>query len=553
MRAMNVMILMAVVCWLHCGPLHAQASQARSSVVSVGLFKNGLAVVRRSFTAEGPGVYEIADVPEPVHGTFWIESNAMVDTRVTTRDVEVELDFNDATDFQRDLAGQKVTIRFREPTMPSVSGTIVRLADEKARAWGREYVAPQYGYRYSGWGSNAMSTGTPPRHLILDTDGGRMYIDASMVATLSTEAKGSVKRRRPVLEFTVQKGKEAQQTPIVIDISYLAKGMSWAPSYRVDITDSKSLRLAQQAVIRNELGDFENAEFFLISGYPSIEFAHVNSPLSPRTTLTSFFSQLAQQGALRHGSRSDVISQNAVSYNDPPPGAAIDLAAQPDGTGVDLHYESIGKRTLDEGDSLMVNVASGQAAYDRIIDWTIPDDRDEHGRPIEQYQRQQEPEKYDDSPYDAVRFRNPLQMPMTTAPAIIVGGNRFYGQRTSYWTNVGEECTLGITKALSIRTRHVEHEEQSERASKVVGRTSYWNVPVKGEITVNNHRNETVNMVIRRRFSGQLVEADESPKAILLEDGVYSLNQRNELVWSIELKPGEERSLTYRYEVLVWH
>jgi hypothetical protein len=37
----------------------------------------------------------------------------------------------------------------------------------------------------------------------------------------------------------------------------------------------------------------------------------------------------------------------------------------------------------------------------------------------------------------------------------------------------------------------------------------------------------------------------------LLEAGVYSINKRNELSWRVELQPGEEKELEYRYEVLV--
>ena len=74
---------------------------------------------------------------------------------------------------------------------------------------------------------------------------------------------------------------------------------------------------------------------------------------------------------------------------------------------------------------------------------------------------------------------------------------------------------------------------------------------VEGEITVNNHRKETIELVVRRRFSGELITADGNPKASLREEGAYSVNKRNELFWTIPLKAGEERKLKYRYSVLV--
>jgi hypothetical protein len=353
----------------------------------------------------------------------------------------------------------------------------------------------------------------------------------------------------PVLLLTA---KETGGKPVEVGISYLAKGAAWAPSYRVDISDPKTLTIQQNAVVKNELEDVEDADLSLISGFPSIQFAHVTSPLSMRTNWTNFFQQLNQRVGPGHAMASNVMTQQVAAYREPASAAGLDLSATPSGEGVDLRYQPIGKRTLAEGDSLALNIASGKAAYDRIVEWTVPDTRQANGHYIQEYQRQQDPEKYDDAAWDAVRFKNPLPFPMTTGPAMIASNGKFNGQRLSFWVNTGEETTLHITKALSIRTRHVEHEEQpGTREIVYVGGNDFRKATVKGELTVNNHRKETVSLVIRRRFSGDLLAADGSPKCVLLEEGVYSVNKRNELIWSLTLEPGKEQTLTYRYSVLV--
>ena len=96
------------------------------------------------------------------------------------------------------------------------------------------------------------------------------------------------KRRQPVLLLTV--GKTDKETGPIF-VSYLARGMAWAPSYRVDISDPKTLTLEQSAVIKNELADLDDAAVFLISGFPSTQFAHVTSPLSTRTSWAAFFQE----------------------------------------------------------------------------------------------------------------------------------------------------------------------------------------------------------------------------------------------------------------------
>ena len=247
------------------------------------------------------------------------------------------------------------------------------------------------------------------------------------------------------------------------------------------------------------------------------------------------------------------MSQQRVAYNAPAPGSGLDMSATPTGEGVDLHYQDVGKHTLGEGDSLALAVASGKAPYDRIVEWIVPDTRAANGRYIQEHQRNQNPEKYQDAAWDAVRFKNPLGFPMTTAAAMIVSKGRFNGQRLSYWVNAGEQTTLHVTKALSVRTRSVEQEEKGKREIVYVGGRTFRKVTVKGELRANSHRKETISLVIRRRFSGDLLTADGKPRCVLLEEGVYSVNKRNELVWAVKLKPGEEIKLAYRYDVLVYH
>lgn len=543
---MRKLIAIAVLVGTCCVAAVAAEKPAKSKIVSVDLFKNGLTVVRRTVIAPEAGTYRVEDVPEPVHGTFWIESDAKVSTRLTTRVVDAPASGSAGLSFQEELVGSQVVVHFADGRTPPANGKVVAVEPAKGEgAWSRSYQQPRnyYGYRSPQAG--------PPRFLILATKDGRSYVDISKIAYLQAKgATGTVKRRKPVLLFTVS-GIKAK--PATIRISYLAKGMAWAPSYRVDISDDKTLVIEQKAVIKNELEAIEGAGIHLISGFPSVQFANVTSPLSLRTTWTNFFKQLSQRRRTGHDSMSNVMSQQAIAYNAPAPGSGIDLSATPTGEGVDLHYQDIGKHTLGEGDSLALAVASGKAPYDRIVEWIVPDTRAANGRYIQEHQRNQNPQKYRDAVWDAVRFKNPLGFPMTTAAAMIVSKGRFNGQRMSYWVNAGEQTTLHITKALSVRTRSVEQEETGKREIVYVGGRTFRKVTVKGELRANNHRKETISLVIRRRFSGDLLTADGKPRCVLLEEGVYSVNKRNELVWAVKLKPGEEIKLAYRYDVLVYH
>lgn len=503
----------------------SDTATVKSKIVAVDLFKNGLAVVKREATLGKAGVYVLDDVPQPVLGTYWIETAGTVDTLVQMRDVEVPVTETTPGNLQEDLAGKKVTIHFKGATRTPVAGTMMTMKPKKFEE-------------------------APSKYLVLDTDRGRAYVDAAEVASIETYNVGDkVIRRQPRLVLTLSDTEKAE-TKVVIH--YLTHGLSWAASYRIDITDPKILLLEQHAVIKNELSDLEGADVRLISGYPSVQFAHVRSLLSPGTSWAGFFQELGTMGARMPSGFDNRIATNTILRNDFMGYASpVALGAIPTGEGVDLHYQPIGKRSLKEGDALSLTVAKGKSEYERIVEWLVPDTRNEYG--VHDGRGGGED---DGTAWDALKFKNPLSYPMTTGPVMVTANGAFNGQRTTYWVNAGEETILHVGKALSVRTRSLEHEQLQNDGGKGrdliwVGGKQFRKSVVEGEIDASNHRKETVPMVIRRRFSGELIQAEGTPSSSLREEGVYSINKRNELVWKLPLKAGEERKLKYSYSVLV--
>lgn len=527
MRILSVLTL-ALAAMLPTSSAIAADTSVKSKIVGVDLFKNGLAIVKREATLGKAGNYTIDDVPQPIHGTFWIDSTGTVDVMVKMRDVEVPASEVAPGSLQDDLAGKKVTIHFKGDKRVPVTGTMLKIKPQK----GEEIAVGRY--------------------LVLQTGKGRVYVEPSEVAAVESDDAGDkVIRRRPQLVLALHEPKEGEaKAETKVTIRYIAHGLSWSPSYRLDISDPKMLLLEQHATIRNELGEFDGAEVRLISGYPSVQFAHVRSLLSPRTTWASFFAELAgnrwQEADVLSNS---IVAQQQVSLNTR---GAFNLAlgATPAGEGVDLHYQSIGKRTMSEGDTLALTVAKGKADYERIVEWLIPDTRDIYGR-------LQGGDGHADDVWDALKFKNPLAFPMTTGPAMVTANGQFNGQRTSYWVNSGEETVLRVEKSLSIRTRATENEKVNKEGGGYpliwIGGRQYRQTTVEGELMIGNHRKESVTMVIRRRFSGELTQAEGEPKQHLLAEGIYSVNKRQELLWTVSLKGGEEKKLKYTYTVLVPH
>jgi hypothetical protein len=556
LRVLIVAVGVATSCW-PCWVLATESVDDRH-VVSAGLFKNGLAVITEEFTVPGVGRYVMDDPPVPLYGTWWVESDAVVATRASEELVKKPRLIGQLSDLQRALGGREVVLVLRGEPVP-LTGRVVAPGDgeQHRREWDRSYRRDTHGYWFGTppvLPVAATSQTAPSTFLVVERDDGTIsLVDRStivrvdVVGGLGSEAEYE---RRPVLDFEIAQASGAGAT---IRLCYLTKGIAWAPSYRVQLDDADQLKLVQQAVIKNELTDLEDAEIRLITGFPNVPFGHVTSPLSPTTSWSSFFHQLGRRVDQGHAVTQNVMTQQAVSISSPGEGGGALPDAALGGDGLDLHERSIGRLNLAEGESLALRTGSGEAAYERVVDWVVPDTRRADGRQVEVYERRQNPDAYEDSPWDAVRFRNPLGYPMTTGAVTVVENGRFRGQTMSPFTNPGGEVMLRITRALSITTRAVEQEESGDRELVSIGGRTFRQVGVSGELSARNHRSEAATVVVRRRFSGDLVEADQNPELVLLEAGVYSVNRRNELVWTVRIPPGETATLGYRYQVLVSH
>lgn len=540
-----MMNLVSSIALLLVSALHAaEELPVVPQIESVGLFKNGVAVVRASFETKEAGSYRWDELPRSIHGSFWVESDGVASVRATTRMVAEPAAWPTGQ-LQRDLAGQTVTVRLKKGSeggeSPVMSGKVWTLPEPPVKkTWDSNFSSPPnpwMGVTPGGRMELPVSTGN---FLVLEGERGRQFVDLGSIASFSidgAEAPATRKVEKPVMIFDVV---EPPRDGGRVRISYLARGLAWAPSYRMDLGEGGKLAIRRSAVVRNELIALRDTEVQLISGFPNIEFAHVDSALWGGATLAAFFQQLGQAP----GGPGGAASQQLVMYNSiAPPAAATLPDFQEKGACDDLHYESIGKRSLEVGDSLSLDLPAAETKCERVVEWVVADPRDERGRYLSNV-------KEGNEPWDALKFTNPFDFPLTTTPVVITEAGRFRGQSLSQWVNPGQSTCLRVAKALSLQTRSAEMEEEGQREVVWVGGNDYRRTTVKGTLELHNFRNKEATLDIRAGFSGEMLEAEGKPVTRLRTDGVTSVNPQRELAWTIKLAPGEEKVVTYRYSVL---
>jgi hypothetical protein len=177
--------------------------------------------------------------------------------------------------------------------------------------------------------------------------------------------------------------------------------------------------------------------------------------------------------------------------------------------------------------------------------------------------------------WEVIRFNNPFDFPMTTAPATVTANGRFLGQNSAFWTAAGTELTVPITRAMSVQVisdeeerggklepwtiispsgETIQNNEKRPRLYRFYDGRQYRKQTIDAVLTVKNLRSESVKIIVTRQMMGEYLESKSSPEIkILVDQSQYTVNRTHELKWDLTLKPGEIRKIDYTYERFVRH
>ena len=66
-----------------------------------------------------------------------------------------------------------------------------------------------------------------------------------------------------------------------------------------------------------------------------------------------------------------------------------------------------------------------------------------------------------------------------------------------------------------------------------------------------NKTGKKVNVEVEKDLSGEVVSTSHEAKDVKLAKGLKKVNPRHTLTWTIELEPGKEEKLSYKYTVFI--
>ena len=535
------------------GTFAAEGKDVKLKVERLALFKNGLGYFTAGATLpEGATSITFGQLPIPSLGTFWVGYGKNVQVRALYTRIEDVTEEGPAQSVAQLLSaniGRKVELYISTKEVPPVEGTLVAVTQPPTPEPQNPYMmAPPRSDR-----DRYRSRG--PALVLVKNATGIVTMNAGHIVRADVEGDNlkttyAAPVKRPSLRLELERPAGGER----ISISYLARGVTWSPSYLIDLSDPKTAHLSAKALVINETSEMESVELELVTGFPNLKCADVNSPIAKSESLANFLKALERGGSEGRRPGGVMAQQAAFMFNEPAfdelrapaPGYA---AARTGRTTEDLFLYPAGNFSLPRDETVMIPLFTADAPYEHVYIWKIPDLISDESR------RQSRRERDDRPPQEEVwhscRLTNGMKMPWTTAPAQFVKDRQIIGQDVCYYTAPGTETTVRINRAMNVLAEQAEMEESRERGAVKWYGSSHDRVKVKGRLRVRSRLKKAANVEITKELSGDVLDTSPEAEDTPLAKGLKQVNTRHKLLWSIELKPGEEKELTYVYHVLV--
>lgn len=508
----------------------APAPELASQVRSAALFKNGLAFVRREAqVAAGTRMARLEGLPVPAHGTFWIAADparltlgSAVARRGTLSERKPAITVEQLL---RANVGRELTLFLGDEA--SLTGTLLAMPEP-------EPVVPDESARWMPVPIGAL--------LLLDTGAGTTALAPGSVQRVSAagELAREYEERRAAasLELALETKGDAASA---LSIQYLVRGLTWVPSYAIDISAPGTAVLTAKAEVINDAEELDGATLQFVTGFPNLAFAHVIDPLAMRGDMDAFFDALGGSAesvplVARQAVLSNVASRESMG--------AFPVAGPPaDGAAVEdlFFYERAGV-VLEPGTRGLYSLFTARVPYEHLYEWEI-------GDTVEATEPTPEPPQ--EEVWHSVRLTNDAGLPWTTAPAMTTKDGNLLGQDTLYYTAAGAKTDVRITRAVDLSCEQTEVEIARERNAASFYGHSYDKVTVKGELSATSHKRDAVRLEIVKHLQGEVAKNPDQAEVVATAKGLRRVNPNLSLTWSVPLEPAATRQITYEYTLFV--
>ncbi|MBI4027093.1 MAG: hypothetical protein HY360_19060 [Verrucomicrobia bacterium] len=557
---------------------------ARMPVKEITVFKDGHAFVLHNgrLPTDAAGNVVIDYLPCPVLGTFWpycAEKKAVLSAVTASQHkVRVERTALELRELIEANMGASVVVTEaaaseKETAPTSYPATILELL---ARS-GEELEAtspPNSGQKLPQKGNLV---------LLKTADGVKaVHLDRIRDITFKQTHKRAVNeeemRNLLTLKLDWKDGKSQKEADV--GLLYLQRGIRWIPEYKIVIDGNGNAVVRLQATLINELCDLEEVTAHLVIGVPTFAFKDTVDPMSLQQAAAQLSQHFRQDARTAYGFSNAIMTQQiSVPRNAPPPEDAevrgMDLGPEMADSGKkeDLFIFTMNRISLRKGERMVFPISEFKVKYRDVYVLDIP-----YAPPpevVHGFNNEQQAELarlyFAPKVTHKVRLTNTSDAPLTTAPALILRGDRVLAQGMMTYTSPNAESDLDITTAVDIRVKKSDTETKRTPNAVHWQGDDYGRIDLEGKITLTGFARKPVEVEVVRQLLGSVDTIGNGGKVEMVnvyEDASFIANSSRpywwgwwswpywwhhfngvgRITWTANLEPGKPVDLDY-----TWH
>lgn len=505
------------------------AALAKMPVKEITVFKDGHAFVLHSgkMPTNDAGNVLMDYLPVPVIGTFWPYS------------AEKKARLSAVTASQRKVLVERTALNLRELIEANIGAEVLVTETQAVEGDRRSYRAIIL--RVPTRSGEELETTSPPNSgqmlpkqgdvvLLQVLDGslkGTRVVSFSRISdiTFVGEHRQEIagEELRNLLTLKLDWVDDKPQAQADVGLLYLQLGLRWIPAYKVTIDGNGNAAVKLEATLINELTDLDDVTAHLVIGVPTFAFKGDIDPISLQQAaaqLSQYFRPEAQTG---YAFSNAIMTQQALAL----PGGnhdrrevgnerTIDLGPEVSNSGKneDLFVFSVKHVSLKKGQRMVLPIREFTLKYKDVYALDIPfAPPPEVWRNIDS-QRGTELARLLASPKVKHRIRlfNTSDVPLTTAPALILRDEKILAQALMTYAAAGSDADLDIGTAVDVRVKKSEKETKRTPNAVVWQGDSYGRIDLFGTISLTSFATQSIEVEVTRKVLGNVTGADHKGK-----------------------------------------
>jgi hypothetical protein len=336
----------------------------------------------------------------------------------------------------------------------------------------------------------------------------------------------------------------------LLGMAYLRQGITWIPDYTLKVLDDDTAELTLRGTLVNEAEDLIHSDVHLVVGVPHFVHTGYLAPLAVGQVIRSIGASVGNLG-MPPGIQSQIMNRAAIVRNDnnwngntaqqfeqPVVERAADAGGgdltravgnlpQLDGTAAtDYTVYTKNDLTLRRGEKAILTLFVKKIKYTHIYRWSPPAAM-EH----------------------SLVLLNQSNSAWTTGPCLALNDDQPLSEDLLKYTPKGGRGELPVTAAINVA--HDKSEREVDRKLTAYSPQKDVNfdlVTLEGKLKLRNYEKRQVEIVIKNPVVGKPLSADSDGALSVDSSKLRLLEREGSVHWKIRLEPGEEKTLTYRYE-----